>query len=99
MKKIKFKLIILIFSGLLFTNYSIAMKYTPKLIDGFDKAKDYLDYALYAMTALGAIAMGFMLLNTPNDPIMKHAARWTALAGVLSAAYKAPGWFGLNIIL
>lgn len=78
---------------------SFAIKKGDKVISGFDNAKGYLDYALWAMAALGAISVGFMLFNTPNDPILKHLARWTALAGVLSLAYQVPGWFGLNIII
>lgn len=78
---------------------SFAIKKGDKVITGFNTAQGYLDYALWAMTALGAISVGFMLFNTPNDPILKHVARWSALAGVLSVAYQAPGWFGLNIIL
>lgn len=97
-KKCNFKRINLL--GLLFIGLnSFAIKKGNKVITGFETAKGYLDYALWAMAAIGVISVGFMLFNTPNDPILKHIARWSALAGVLSVAYQAPGWFGLNIIL
>lgn len=69
------------------------------VIAGMEKAQGYLDYAIWAMAALAVIAVGFMLFNSHNDPILKHIARWVALACVLALAYSAPGWFGLNIIL
>lgn len=98
MNKNKIKICV-IFSVLIIFSQTFALNSGSGVLDGFSKAKAYLDYALYAMSALGAIGVGFMLFSNHNDAVLKHVARWAALTGVLATAYQAPTWFGLNIFM
>lgn len=68
-------------------------------VSGIDKMVGYLKYTLWAMSALGIIAIGFMLMFNVQDTILKNVAKIVGVICVIALGFAAPGWFGLNIII
>ena len=65
---------------------------------GITSVMTYLSYGLWAASALGLIAVGFMLFNNVQDTILKNVAKIVGIICVLALAFSVPGWFGLSII-
>lgn len=65
---------------------------------GITTALTYLSYGLWAASALGLIAIGFMLFNNVQDTILKNVAKGVGVICILALAFSVPGWFGMNMI-
>lgn len=65
---------------------------------GINTLMNYLTYTLWAMSALGIIAVGFMMLFQVQETILKNVMKVVGVICVIALAFSAPGWFGLNII-
>ena len=66
---------------------------------GIGSVIEYLKYALWAASALGIIAVAFMLFNNVQDTVLKHVAKIVGIICILALAFTVPGFFGLNITL
>lgn len=66
---------------------------------GLDNGMTYLQYALWAASVLGIIAIAFMLFNNIQEVILKTVVRVFAVLGIAAMAFVIPGWFNLNVNL
>lgn len=65
---------------------------------GVSSVFEYLKYSLWAASALGIIAVAFMLFNNVQDTVLKHVAKIVGIICIIALAFTVPGFFGLNII-
>ena len=68
-------------------------------VSGVGRMLEYLKYTLWAMSALGIIAVGFMMMFNVQETVLKNVMKVVAVICVIALGFSAPGWFGLNIIL
>lgn len=69
------------------------------VIAGMDKAAEWMQYAMWAISACGALSVGFMLMFGGNESMIKHVGKWTAVTIIITLSMSAPTWFGLVIKL
>jgi len=94
-KIMKKYLILLVFSKYAFSLNKSSLD--TQVQKGLDNGMTYLQYALWAASVLGIIAVAFMLFNNIQETILKTVVRVFAVLGIAAMAFVIPGWFNLNI--
>lgn len=59
----------------------------------------YLQYGMWAISAAGIIAVGFMMMFNVQEAMLKNVGKIVAVIVLITLGFSAPTWFGLNIVL
>lgn len=82
---------------LLIPNLVFAIQKKGGVIAGFDKAEDYLEYAIYWSAVLGCLSVAFLLFKSHQESVLHNMARAIGVVAFCSLCFTIPTWFGLCI--